>query len=148
VNLGSGDPIKVGITYNGNEIALSLVDTTNSKSFTANITVGPLGIPSILGANTAYVGFTAGTDGTDFSLQTVSNFTFAPLVPLSAELVSTNKTVTISWPTAVGGGYVLQSSTNLVQGWTTVPPPYTVVNGQYQVTEPATGIAFYRLELP
>jgi hypothetical protein len=76
----------------------------------------------------------------------VSNFTYTPLVPLSAGAGS-GDTVVISWPTAVGG-YVLQSTTNLAQSWTTVPPPYTATNGEFQVEVPISGRAFYRLQLP
>jgi hypothetical protein len=145
VNLASGDPISVNIDYDGNRITLALADATVHASFTTNITVGPLSSTNILGADTAYVGFTAGTS-TDFSTQTVSNFTYTPLVPLSAGAGS-GDTVVISWPTAVGG-YVLQSTTNLAQSWTTVPPPYTATNGEFQVEVPISGRAFYRLQLP
>jgi hypothetical protein len=145
VNLASGDPINVKIAYDGNIITLTFVDSTVPASFTTNLAVGPLSSTNILGADTASIGFTAGT-GAEFSTQTVSNFTFTPLVPLSASLGS-GDTVVVGWPTAVGG-YVLQSTTNLAQSWTTVPPPYTVANGKYQVTVPVTGGAFYRLQLP
>ena len=145
VNMASGDPINVGITYDGSQVTLTLADATVSASFTTNITVGSLQSTNILGASTAYVGFTAGT-GSAFSTQTVTNFTFTPLVALSAELALTNNMLAISWPAAVGG-YVLQSTTNLTQSWTTVPPPYTIANGEVQVTVPATSGAFYRLQL-
>jgi hypothetical protein len=146
VNLGSGDPINVDITYDGNKIKLTLLDSTASASFATNITVGPLWLPNILDAETAFIGFTAGT-GADTSTQTVSNFSYTPLVPLSAQLTSSNNSVTIDWPTGIGG-YVLQSTTNLAQtNWNTLAPPYNIVNGQYQVTEPATGSTFYRMKL-
>jgi hypothetical protein len=147
VNLGSGDPINVAISYDGNKIGMSLVDTTASASFATNIIVGPLWSTNILGSQTAYVGFTAGT-GAEASTQTVTNFTFAPLALLSTQVSSTGNAIVISWPTGIGG-YVLQKSANLAQGnsWVTVPPPYPIVNGQNQVTESATGTAFYRLQV-
>jgi hypothetical protein len=144
VNMASGDPINVGLNYDGHVITLSLMDATASTSYTGKISVGSLS--NLLGGDTAYVGFTAATGATT-STQTVTNFTFTPLVPLSAELVLTNHMVTIGWPSAVGG-YVLQSTTNLTQSWITVPPPYTTINGEVQVTVPATGKVFYRLHLP
>ena len=145
VNLGSGDPINVGITYNGSKITLTLVDSLASASYTNTMTVGPLWIPSVLGADTAYVGFTGGTGG-EGSTQTVTNFTFTPLASLSAGLSLTNNMIVISWPTGIGG-FVLQTTTNLAESWTTVPPPYATINGELVVTIPTTAGAFYRLQL-
>jgi hypothetical protein len=69
--------------------------------------------------------------------------TIYPLVPLSITLASGS--VTISWPVGASGGYVLQTTADLTKPWTTVQSPYPVVGSQYQVTEPATGTAYYRL---
>ena len=143
VNLASGDPINITINYNGKDITLSLVDANASASFTTNIAVGPLS--SVLGAETGYVGFTAGA-GALTAVETVTNFSFTPLlVPVSAHLTAP-KTAVIGWPAGVGG-YVLQTSMNL-RSWTTVPPPYAAgADGGLQVTVPASGTAFYRLQL-
>lgn len=144
VDPASTHPINVSIVYNGNTLALSLLDTVTNGMFATNLTVGS--IPSVVGGTTAYIGFTAGT-GADTSIQTITNFTFTPLPTLSASRSGTN--VVISWPTGIGG-YQLQSSPSLkAPVWTTLPGPYPIVGQQYQVvvTSP-TGAQFYRLLLP
>ena len=61
VNLHSGDPFNVHITYNGTILTMTITDATvPSQSFTTSWTVN---IPSIVGGNTAFVGFTGATGG-------------------------------------------------------------------------------------
>jgi uncharacterized membrane protein len=48
------------ITYDGTNLTLLLTDTVTSQSFTASAAIN---IPSVVGASTAYVGFTAATGG-------------------------------------------------------------------------------------
>ena len=61
VNLHSGDPFNVQITYNGTVLTMTITDATvPSQSFTTSWTVN---IPSIVGGNTAFVGFTGATGG-------------------------------------------------------------------------------------
>jgi uncharacterized repeat protein (TIGR01451 family) len=64
---------------------------------------------------------------------------------LSIRLAGTN--VVISWP-APSTGYVLESSASVSGPWVTVSASIAVVNGENQVTVPATGAAFYRLRKP
>ena len=143
VSLSSGDAIDWTITYNGSSITLGMFDEKTSGAYTTTTNVGSL--PSILGADTAYIGFTGGTGGYN-ALQNVSNFSFTPLPSLSASY--SDKNAVITWPTAIGG-YVLQQSPSLSSAhWTTVPGPYNIVDGQYQVVVPSpAGNQFYRLAL-
>ena len=61
VNLHSGDILKAHFTYDGTTLTLTITDTVNTaQTFT---TSWPVNIPSIVGANTAFVGFTGGTGG-------------------------------------------------------------------------------------
>ena len=60
VNLHSGDTFKVHIAYDGTTLTMTITDTVTNASFT---TSWPINIPSTVGANTAYVGFTGGTGG-------------------------------------------------------------------------------------
>ena len=78
VNLHSGDPFHVHITYNGTALAMTITDTTTNATFTTNWTVD---IPSIVGDVVAYVGFTAGTEG-DTAVQNIQTWTFGPLTPV------------------------------------------------------------------
>jgi hypothetical protein len=72
-----------------------------------------------------------------------------PLPSLS--ITTTSKGFTLSWPAAVGG-FVLQESSNPKQGssgWTTVNATPEVVNSQYAVSVASgSGAKFYRLYHP
>jgi hypothetical protein len=50
----------VNVKYNGTNLNYTITNTANSNSYTSN---APYNIPSLVGANTAYVGFTTGTGG-------------------------------------------------------------------------------------
>jgi Legume lectin domain len=60
VNLHSGDVFKVHIAYDGTTLTMTITDTVTNATFTTSWAVN---IPSTVGANTAYVGFTGGTGG-------------------------------------------------------------------------------------
>jgi hypothetical protein len=144
VSIISGDPIDFSIYYDGSNYSVTLTDTKTSDTFTTNYGVGPIWASDILNSDTAYVGFTAATGGA-VSTQTIANFSFVPIIPIT---LTTNGTggITLSWPTAVGG-YALEESSTLLKGsWTVVPGPYTIVGNQYQYTVPTlTGIEFFQL---
>jgi hypothetical protein len=78
VNLHSGDPFNAHVTYDGTTLMLTLTDvTTPSQTFTTSWTVN---IPATVGANTAFVGFTAGTGGST-ATQEVLNWTYTSGAP-------------------------------------------------------------------
>jgi hypothetical protein len=57
----------------------------------------------------------------------------------------TNNTITLSWPTNTPS-FVLQKATNLnVASWINLPPATNTANGNFIVTTPAIGNAFFRL---
>ena len=63
VSLLSGDVFNVHTTYDGTTLIMTITDATNSsQTFTAS---WPINIPTTVGSNSAYVGFTGGTGGTD-----------------------------------------------------------------------------------
>ena len=70
--LSSGDTIAAQLTYNGTTLTLNLTDTVTNKTFTQAFTVN---IPSAVGANTAYVGFTGGTGGAS-AIQNIKTWSF------------------------------------------------------------------------
>ncbi len=79
VELASGDPIQVSLSYNGPSQTLTeqLVDTVTGGTF---VTTYSTDLASVLGGSSggtqlAYVGFTGATGG-ETSTQTVSNFSF------------------------------------------------------------------------
>ena len=71
--LYSGDAINVSLSYANKSLTETLTDAsnpTNTSTFTYSVDIA-----NIVGANTAYVGFTGGDGGVD-STQTISNFSY------------------------------------------------------------------------
>ena len=106
VALTSGDPINITVDYANGEMAVTFADTNAGTSFNTNLYVGDL--RSILGADTAYVGFT-GAYGGSTSVQTITNFSF--LNPANLTIHVEENTATLSWPGDILG-YVLQENSN------------------------------------
>ena len=75
--LSSGDALQAHITYDGTTLAMTLSDAVTNKSFSHSWTIN---IPSVIGSNTAFVGFTGGTGGGSSS-QKVESWTFTPGAP-------------------------------------------------------------------
>jgi hypothetical protein len=140
VGIDSGDPINVVLNYANGILAMSLSD--NGTNFSTNMVVN---LPAVVGGNTAYVGFT-GADGGVASTQIITNFSFVSIAPQAIQLTKTN--AVISWPSAVLG-FQLQQSTNLTTGgWVNVTNPDNIANGEHQITVPlGPKNAFYRLML-
>jgi hypothetical protein len=69
IQLGSGDSIEAQVTYTGLTLTLKLLDLVTNKTFTMSQAIN---IPQIVGANTAYVGFTGGTGGLSSSQKLIS----------------------------------------------------------------------------
>jgi hypothetical protein len=60
VVLRSGDSMIANVTYNGTTLTMKLTDAVTNKTFTLTKAIN---IPTIVGADKAYVGFTGGTGG-------------------------------------------------------------------------------------
>ena len=75
LNLLSGDVMNVSMTYNGTTLSWTITDATTGKTFTTSAAVD---IPSIVGGNTAYVGFTASTEAAAAAIQDILTWTFVP----------------------------------------------------------------------
>jgi len=77
INLHSGDYVNASLTYDGTTLTMTLTDAitlaTWSQAFTINI-------PTIVGSNTAYVGFTGGTGGLSSS-QKLTSWLYLPGPP-------------------------------------------------------------------
>jgi Chitobiase/beta-hexosaminidase C-terminal domain/Legume lectin domain len=69
IQLGSGDSIQAQVSYTGLTLTLKLLDLVTNKTFTMSQAIN---IPQIVGANTAYVGFTGGTGGLSSSQKLIS----------------------------------------------------------------------------
>ena len=74
INLHSGDPFAAHITYDGTDLTLTLTDPSTLGTWSYS---WPINIPSTVGGNTAYVGFTAGTGG-EAATQQITSWTYTP----------------------------------------------------------------------
>jgi hypothetical protein len=73
INLHSGDTMTVQFVYNGTDLTMTITDTVTKGTYTASY---PINIPAIVGAKTAYVGFTGGTGGLS-STQAIKGWTLS-----------------------------------------------------------------------
>jgi Domain of unknown function (DUF1929)/Legume lectin domain/PKD domain/Glyoxal oxidase N-terminus len=74
IDLHSGDVFQVQMTYNGTTLSMTINDLTNPvNTFSTSF---PINIPATVGANTALVGFTAGTGGVT-ATQEILSWTYA-----------------------------------------------------------------------
>jgi len=78
VDLRSGRPIKVVLTYDGTTLIEKLTDTVTSDTFNRSYQVD---IPTTVGGAAAFVGFTGGT-GAGTSIQQISDFVFSNEAPV------------------------------------------------------------------
>ncbi|HEY2351283.1 MAG TPA: chitobiase/beta-hexosaminidase C-terminal domain-containing protein, partial [Candidatus Acidoferrum sp.] len=69
IDLHSGHVFQVHMTYDGTTLAMTITDATTAAKFTTSWTVN---IPSTVGGNTAFAGFTGGTGGLSASQQILS----------------------------------------------------------------------------
>ena len=74
INLHSGDPFAAHITYDGTDLTLTLTDSSTLGTWSYS---WPINIPSTVGGNTAYVGFTAGTGG-ETATQNITSWKYLP----------------------------------------------------------------------
>jgi hypothetical protein len=86
--LSNGDLWTVNISYNGSALTVTLTDPAEGSSFTA-LNNYPINLSSILGQNTAYAGFSAGS-GSGWENHDIVSWTFAntPQITQSAPALS------------------------------------------------------------
>jgi hypothetical protein len=144
VSLPSGHPINFSITYDGTTMALSITDAVAGTSFNTNYTAN---LPSLVGGNTAYIGFT-GASGGVASFEQISNFIFANQAisrpTLSVQRLGGNLLL-LSWPGSATGFGLLQSSD--LTHWSQASEQVNLVAGQYQASVTASNShLFYQLQ--
>lgn len=111
---------RVDMTYNGTALAVVITDTVTNATANQSYTID---IPTVIGGNTAFVGFTAGTGGQN-ALHEIVRWTFANPPPAPATLSATNNqlgSITLTWAAVAGA-----ASYNVLRG--TVPGgPYAQI---------------------
>src|SRR6185312_15203285 len=112
VKLNSGHVMHAHITYDGTNLVLALTDTVTSQSFTMSSAIN---IPSIVGASTAYVGFTAATGGLTMTSDILT-------WTLSAGATAANIQPVIARPVVIGAGSTGSSVVSAVHA-ASVPTP-------------------------
>ncbi len=125
-------------------MALTFADAIAGTSFSTNLAVPDL--TQLLGADTAYVGFT-GSYGGQTSIQTITNFSFVSVANLAIQL--NNKTnAVLTWPGDIRGYGLQQNSDLSTTNWLDVTNAETVTNAQHRVVVPVgQSNLFYRLML-
>jgi Legume lectin domain/Chitobiase/beta-hexosaminidase C-terminal domain len=93
IDLHSGDVLNVQINYDGTNLTMTITDATANATFTY---AWPVNIPSVVGANSAFVGFTAGTGGLS-AIQDIINWTLTPGTSGSGGGGGTGGTTTINF---------------------------------------------------
>jgi chitobiase/beta-hexosaminidase-like protein len=103
--LNSGDSIQAQLTYDGTTLTLKLLDFVTNKTFTMSQAIN---IPALVGANTAYVGFTAGTGGLSssqkllswtYTTQGVQSAAVAPVIAPNGGTFASPQSITLSTTT-------------------------------------------------
>jgi hypothetical protein len=112
--------MSVHMTYDGTTLTMTITDATAGKSFSQSWTVN---IPTTVGGNTAYVGFTGGTGGST-ATQEIITWTYTPGAPagkaamqfetenLMSSSVSSGPTYrAFAWPSFTNGNGTTLDST-------------------------------------
>ena len=127
IELNSGDSMVATVTYNGTTLTMNLQDLVTNKTFTLTQAIN---IPQIVGANTAYVGFTGSTGG-ETSSQKILYWTYTTQTPSPATASPTFS--------PAGGSYSTPQSVALSSA-TTGATIYYTTNG----TAPTTASSVYK----
>jgi hypothetical protein len=94
VNLNAGNPITVAFTYNGSTLSMTLTDTVTNATFSHSWTIN---IPSTVGANTAYIGFTAASSYWSAN-QYIKSWTYSTSATSTSSTGSTGSTTAVPDP--------------------------------------------------
>jgi len=145
--VASGDPINIRLYLIEGVMSVLMTDTATGVTFTTNHSFGDPTMLSVVGAPSAYIGFT-GADGGVASTQEILSVAFSSTTTPVLSVVPSGHSAMILWPVTVSTLFELQQAPTVLGPWTAVTATPTVANGQNQVIVNAAGTAqFYRLFL-
>jgi hypothetical protein len=151
INLNSQSIKRVTLSYNGTVLTETITDEQSGAVFTRNYTVN---LPSLVGGDTAYVGF-GGSTHELWSLQDILSWTYAeredglaPRAPVNLRAVgNTVEDLTIAWDfnnAYTAQGFIIQRSTNPTSGFAEIARVGNDVTS-YTDTPPGPGTYYYRV---
>jgi Concanavalin A-like lectin/glucanases superfamily/Immunoglobulin I-set domain len=143
---GNTNVIQINADYDGTTLAFTFKDTVTGGTAVTNWTVN---IPTVVGASTAWVGFT-GADGGVASSQNVFWGNAAP-TPIRMNVSKAGNNLVLSWPANIGAYLMASPSLGSTAVWTQSTAPFELIgsvnSGTVQVTvTPGPGASFFRLE--
>ena len=127
LNLHSGNILKAHMTYDGAQLKVSVADTVTGALAEQTYTID---IPAIVGSNTAFVGFTAGTGGAS-ATQDILTWTFSP-----GASVGTPTPVAVPTFSPVDGAYPSGTMVSLTSPTTGATLHYTLDGTQATESSP------------
>ncbi len=148
VNLHTTDVFNVQVSYDGTNLTMTITDVTTKATFAQT---WPMNIPTTVGGNTAYAGFTGGTGGST-AIQEIIGWTMTssttgsaaatPTFSPAAGTYTTAQTVTISDTTSGATIYYTTNGTTPTTASTKYTAPIKVSNTTtIQAIAVATGFA-------
>ncbi|WP_263337675.1 chitobiase/beta-hexosaminidase C-terminal domain-containing protein [Acidicapsa dinghuensis] len=135
INFHSGDIMHAHIVYDGTNLALTITDTVTNATVTE---VFPVNIPSLVGSNAAYVGFTGGTGGSSATQNVLSwsfvspagSFAAAPVFSVAGGTYTSAQTVSISDTTSGATIYYTTNGTAPTTSSSVYSSPITVSSSE------------------
>lgn len=115
LNFHNGNVFRARLVYDGATLQVTITDTVTNASETQNYTIN---IPSTIGGNTAYVGFTAATGGLNAN-QDIRTWTFSTRPAAPTNLVASDgpTCVLLTWNAVSGAqSYTVYRSTTGAPG--------------------------------
>jgi hypothetical protein len=112
INLHSGDPFHVHMSYDGTILSMTITDSVTNGSFVYS---WPIDIPGTVGDTVSYVGFTGGTGG-DTAIQSIQSWTFTSTSTAPPTITSLSPTsgLTGSSVTIAGSNFGLSQGSSTV----------------------------------
>ncbi len=152
INLNSQSIKDVTLSYDGTTLTETITDETSGAVFTHDYTVD---LPSVIGGDTAYVGF-GGSTHELWSIQDILSWTYneqeeglPPRAPANLREVGTTlQDVTFAWDfnnAYTAQGFIIQRSTSPTTGFTEIDRVGSDVTSYTDGTLPGPGTYYYRV---